>query len=129
MATKIAMASDDGETVAADFRTARHYVVVTLENGEIVDRELRPKVAGAAPVPDTGPRDPNDRFAGHKVGPGPRSRHDEMAASVGDCEAVLAGAMSTGAMSALRGYGIEPVVTDVRDIAEAVEAYLAGLAP
>ena len=124
---KVAVASEDGRTVAADFRTARQYVVLTIEDGRIVSRESRPKVAGAPAQLASGPRDPNDHFAGHRVGPGPRSRHDEMAAAVGDCAAVLAGEISTGARNALNGYGIDPVTTPAQDIDDAVSRYIEGI--
>jgi predicted Fe-Mo cluster-binding NifX family protein len=37
--------------------------------------------------------------------------------------------MGWGAYEAIQGYGIKPIVTDVRDIDEAVELYLAGRLP
>ncbi len=122
---KIAVATDDGTSVAGDFGTARQYLVFTMQDGQITERELRSKAVDARPVAsEEAPRDPHDRFAGHRVGPGPRSRYDEMAAAVGDCEAVLAREMGTGALRAFRGYGIEPVVTDERGAEQAVLRYL-----
>lgn len=52
-----------------------------------------------------------------------------MAEAISDCQVVLAGGMGWGAYEAIQGYGIKPIVTDVRDIDEAVELYLAGRLP
>lgn len=123
---KIAAVSDDGVTISTHFGQARQFVVLTVLDGKVVSRETREKVADARPAVDQGTalRDPHDHFAGYRVGPRPRSRHDEMAAAIGDCEVVLTGEMSVGAFNALSGYGIEPIITDIEEVDSAVQAYL-----
>ena len=125
---RIAVVSDDGEKIAPDFGRARQVIVFSVEDRKIVSQEVRDKVPDGRPQGDqeAKPRDPNDHFAGHRVGPGPRSRYDEMASAIGDCDVVLAGGMGTGAYNALRGYGIEPVITDVDDVETAVRAFIDG---
>jgi len=125
---RIAVVSDDGTTVAPDFGRSKQVLVFSVEGGRVVATEVREKVPDGRPQSDqeAKPRDPNDHFAGHRVGPGPRSRYDEMAAAIGDCDAVLAGGMGIGAYNALRGYGIEPIITDIGSADEAVRAYLDG---
>ncbi|HEX9017484.1 MAG TPA: NifB/NifX family molybdenum-iron cluster-binding protein [Chloroflexota bacterium] len=120
---KVAVATDDGREVAGDFGFAKQFVVLTVTGGKVADRELRPKPVDARPPAEKAERDPNDHFAGHRVGKGPRSHYDEMAAQIGDCDAVLAGEFSTGARSALRGYGIEPVRTGAREVDDAAVRY------
>jgi len=44
-------------------------------------------------------------------------------------QVLLAGGMGWGAYEAMKGYGIEPIVTDVADIDRALELYLAGSLP
>lgn len=39
---------------------------------------------------------------------------------------MIIGSMGWGACEAMKGYGIEPIATDVKDIDEAVKLYLAG---
>lgn len=125
---RIAAVSEDGTTIAPDFGRARQVLVLLVEGRVIVHREIREKIPDARPQADqeTRPRDPNDHFAGHRVGPGPRSRYDEMAAAIGDCDAILAGGMGIGAYNALRGYGIQPIITDIEDVDTAVSAYIDG---
>lgn len=100
------------------FGRARQYVVVTVEDGKVVGREVRDKA-----FHHHGP-DGHDQHAhdhDHRHGP-----HAEMAAPISDCQVVLAGGMGTPAYQSLKSYGIEPVITDVREIDEAVAAYLNG---
>ena len=125
---KIAAVSDDGAKIAPDFGRAKQVLVFLVADRRIVSQEAREKVPDARPQGDqeARPRDPNDHFAGHRVGPGPRSRYDEMAATIGDCDAVLAGGMAIGAYNALRGYGIEPIITDIDDVEQAVRAFVEG---
>jgi predicted Fe-Mo cluster-binding NifX family protein len=49
-----------------------------------------------------------------------------MVDSIRDCEILLARGMGQGANNSLRENNIKPVLTDIQDIQEAVEAYLSG---
>ena len=49
-----------------------------------------------------------------------------MAAPIADCQVLLARGMGRGAYESLKQAQIRPVVTDVANIDEAVQAYLAG---
>ncbi|HUV52872.1 MAG TPA: NifB/NifX family molybdenum-iron cluster-binding protein [Dehalococcoidia bacterium] len=124
---KIAAVSDDGYKISQHFGRAPYYVVVTVENGVIVNKEQRPKAG-------------HHTFAAHeshKMAPGERhgfdagsqSRHASMAETIADCQVLLAGGMGWGAYESLKGYNIEPIVTDVENIYKAVELYLKGKLP
>ena len=41
---KIAIVTDDGKTISRHFGRATHYLVVTAEDGKIIERELREKL-------------------------------------------------------------------------------------
>ncbi|MBM3694788.1 MAG: dinitrogenase iron-molybdenum cofactor biosynthesis protein [Actinobacteria bacterium] len=112
---KIAAVSEDGRTIAQHFGRAPYYVVVAVEGGEVVLRETRAKV---------GHRD----FAGG-IDPGPVAKHRAMADAIGDCAALLAGGMGSGAFTSLQAAGIEPVLTDEADIETAALRYAAGDLP
>ena len=49
-----------------------------------------------------------------------------MAETISDCQVLLAGGMGWGAYESMRSYNIEPVVTDVENIDEAIELYSTG---
>jgi len=49
-----------------------------------------------------------------------------MAAAISDCQVLLARGMGAGAYENMKDAGIRPVVTDIANIDEAVEAYVEG---
>jgi predicted Fe-Mo cluster-binding NifX family protein len=124
---KIAVVSDNEVTISQHFGRAPYYVVVTVVEGKVVAKETRPKAGhhtfAAHPPPKLAP---GER---HGYEEGSQSRHASMADALSDCQVLLAGGMGWGAYEAMLGYGIQPIVTDVKDIDEAVELHLAGRLP
>ena len=45
---------------------------------------------------------------------------------ISDCQVLLAGGMGWGAYESMQSYNIKPIVTDVKNIDEAVQLYLDG---
>jgi predicted Fe-Mo cluster-binding NifX family protein len=124
---KIAAVSDDGVHVSQHFGRAPYYVVLTVEEGRIVDSETRPKAGHHTFAAQGHPRlAPGER---HGYDPGSQAKHRSMAESIADCEVLIAGGMGMGAYESLKGYGIRPIVTDVDGIREAVGRYLDGNLP
>lgn len=117
---KIAAVSDDGKTVCAHFGQARQYVVLTVEDGKVVGREVRDRTSQLRIV------SPNGEAQSHQHAPGHGHDHNAMAAAISDCVAVLAGGMGRPAYASMKANGLEPIVTDIVDIDEAVQAYLSG---
>jgi len=124
---KIAAVSEDGVTISQHFRHAPFYAVVTVEEGKIVSRETRDKMghaqfAGEPHAEEAHGADPR----GHGFDPAAQNRHARMAASIADCQVLLARGMGAGAYQGMEQAGIRPVVTDITNIDEAVQAYLEG---
>jgi predicted Fe-Mo cluster-binding NifX family protein len=119
---KIAAISDDGKTISQHFGRASLYVVVTVEEGKIVSMETRAKSGHHtfAPHPDLAP---GERHGYHADSP---AKHKNMAETISDCQALLVGGMGWGAYESMKGYNIEPTVTDVESIDQAVQLYIAG---
>jgi len=117
---KIAVVSDDGQTISQHFGRARGYVVLTVENGHIVKRESRDKLGHA----DFGHH--HDHHHGRGVGMEEEHRHGMMFAPITDCEICVVGGMGVGAYENLRSLGIKPMVTDARSIDEAAQAFIEG---
>lgn len=124
---KIAVISEDGTTISQHFGRAPLYVVATVENGKVVSQETRNKMGhqhfAADPHHETG------HGKGHGYDADSQSKHAQMAQSIDDCQVLIAGGMGWGAYDSLKGRGIETVVTDVRNIDEAVKLYLDGKLP
>jgi len=119
---KIAVVSKDGKTVSQHFGQAPLYVVVTVEDGKIVARETREKAGHHTFAPHR-PKDPGEK---HGCGRGAPARHVRMMESIADCQVLIAGGMGWGAYDSLRSHNIEPIVTDIKTIEEAVKLYLEG---
>jgi predicted Fe-Mo cluster-binding NifX family protein len=123
---KIAAVSDDGVTISQHFGRAQFYVVVTVEDGKIVAREMRDKLGHAHFAGQHGKHTHEADPRGHGFDPAAQNRHARMAAAIADCEVLLARGMGAGAYESMRQAGIRPIVTDVAMIDEAVQAYLDG---
>ncbi len=120
---KIAVVSNDGETISQHFGSARFYVVITVEDGRVTGREVREKVGHAH---FAGEHHHRHGAAPHGFEPAAQSRHARMIQTIADCDVLLAGGMGVGAYESLRQAGIRPILTDIVRIDDAVQAYLEG---
>ena len=112
---KIAAVTEDGVTISQHFGRAPYYVVLTVEDGQVVGREQREKVA-------------HGRGAGghvhvegqaHGFDAASQDTHGRMAAPIADCQVLLARGMGMGAYESLQQAGIRPVITTIAIIHEA----------
>ncbi len=121
---KIAVITDDGKTISQHFGRAPYYQVLSIEEGKIVNREMRNKLGHSHfHNQDHAEEQPG---AGHGMDAGSHNKHTSMAETISDCTAILCGGMGMGAYESMRRLNIQPVVTDKADIDEAVNAYIEG---
>jgi predicted Fe-Mo cluster-binding NifX family protein len=118
---KIALVTDDGQSISAHFGRARAYAVLTVEDGVIVGREIRPK---SAPHLEGGSS--HGAPDGSHDSPAAHARHDQMIAPVADCTCLVARGMGRGAYDRIAASGLRPIVTDLADADEAALACAAG---
>lgn len=121
---KIAAITENGKTLSQHFGRAPYYLVVTIEDGKIVEREMREKLGHAQFANQHHER--HQHGEAHGMGAGSHNKHMRMSESILDCEAVLCGGMGMGAYQSLQARGIKPVVTDLEDIDQAALAYATG---
>lgn len=121
---KIALVTDDGKTISQHFGRASHYMVVTVENGNIVNREMREKAGHAKFHSES--HNHEETGQPHGFGSAADHKHGQMADSITDCEAVLCRGMGRGAYESMQARNIRPLVTDIADIDEAVKTYVNG---
>jgi predicted Fe-Mo cluster-binding NifX family protein len=121
---KIAAITDDGQTISQHFGRAPYYLVATVENGAIVNRERRDKLGHAHFANE--PHEGDQPGQPHGFGPVAQNRHVQMAEAIADCQALLCGGMGAGAYQSMAERGIKPVVTEIASIDEAVMAYVEG---
>jgi predicted Fe-Mo cluster-binding NifX family protein len=123
---RIAVVTDDGQTISQHFGRAPYYLVFTVEDKEIVGQELRDKV-GHQQLAQEDHRHASDADPrGHGFGAHSDAKHARMIESIRDCQAVIGRGMGRGAYLALEQAHIRPFVTDLADPEEAVRAYIGG---
>jgi predicted Fe-Mo cluster-binding NifX family protein len=121
---KIAAITDDGKTISLHFGRAQYYLVATVENGQIVSREMRDKINHAQLQAEG--HDHEEQGQKHGYGPAADNKHGRMAESIADCEAVLCRGMGMGAYESMKARNIQPVVTDIANIDDAILTYAKG---
>ena len=122
---KIAAISDDGTTISQHFGRAMFYVVSTVESGKVVSKEKRAKAGHHTFVA----HEQHPEGEHHGFDAASQSKHRSMADTIADCQVLLAGGMGRGAYESLKSYNIEPVITDVEDIDQAVQLYVDSKLP
>ena len=115
-----AMFPDDGKTISQHFGRAPYYLILTIEEGKIVNREMRDKMGHNQFATQEHVDEP--QTAGHGMDSASHDKHVSMAQAIADCKALLCGGMGMGAYESMRQLNIQPIVTELRDI----EAVLAG---
>ena len=121
---KVAVITNDGQTISQHFGRAPYYAVFTVEEGQIVAKELRDKIGHSQFVHQEAHGEETDSSGRHGTGPAAHDRHTRMAAAIADCEALLCRGMGWGAYQSMKQFNITPVVTNIADMEEAVMAYV-----
>jgi len=119
---KIATITDDGKTISQHFGRARYYLVLTIEEGKIVDREMREKMGHT----HFQSADTHDSQGGHGMDSQSHNKHVNMAEVISDCTSLICGGMGMGAYESMRQLNIKPIVTELTDIETAAQAFIDG---
>jgi predicted Fe-Mo cluster-binding NifX family protein len=111
MSTKIAIPTDDGETISRHFGQAKYFQVITLEDHQVAGSELVEKAS----------HQHGDHSQAEGVHPG-----QQMVAAISDCQVLIAGGMGTPAFNRATAAGLTVFLTETSFVQAAVQAYLAG---
>ena len=121
---KIAVITEDGKTISSHFGRAPGYLVFTIEEGEIIEKEQREKHGHQQFAHEH--HDDHTHEHGHGFGTHSAARHTEMIEPIRDCDVVIARGMGQGAYLAIQQANIRPLVTELKDAEEAVRAFIDG---
>jgi len=121
---KIATITEDGKTISQHFGRAPYYLVLTIEEGKIVEREMREKIGHNHFKSQS--HGEHDHGADHGNDAGSHMKHSSMAEAIADCKVVICGGMGRGAYESMQQLNIQPIVTVIRDIETATQAFLDG---
>jgi predicted Fe-Mo cluster-binding NifX family protein len=122
---KIAFVTDDGVTICQHFGRAQFYEVLTLEGTTIISREHRPKL-GHNQFAASEEHHAESTDQGHGYGADAQNKHTRMAVAIDDCQFLVVGGMGAGAYESMKSAGIQPLVTDLHTIDDALKAHLDG---
>lgn len=122
--TKIAFVTDDGTTISPHFGRAHYFEVVTLDNGIETHRERREK-SGHHTFASSELHDEHEH-GGHGFDNTSRHKHDSMITTIADCQVLVTRGMGAGAYQHLTEANITPIVTNLKGIDGAVQAYVKG---
>jgi predicted Fe-Mo cluster-binding NifX family protein len=125
---KIAVVTNDDATVSEHFGRARYYAVLTIEGNKVVSRETLTR-QGAILPPDE-QHEARHGVTGevdcHGTGAAAAAAHERMVLPIKDCKVVLARGMSWSARQCMIDAGIRPILTDIANLDDAIQAYLSG---
>lgn len=119
----IAAVTDDGTTISQHFGRAKFYEVLFVENGKVVKRERREKLGH-----NNFAQEEHHHHSGEQHGQDQHShnKHVSMAEAIKGCKILLARGMGNGAYQSMIQLNIKPVVTDIKNIDDAVQAVING---
>jgi predicted Fe-Mo cluster-binding NifX family protein len=125
---KIAIVTNNGSTVSQHFGRAPYYKIFEIEDNKVNNVYLRERRTGHfAPGGMLHNHEHHqETSAGHGYGRDAQNRHATMVQELSDCKVLIAGGMGMGAYENFRNSGLEVILTDHRDINEALDAYLRG---
>jgi predicted Fe-Mo cluster-binding NifX family protein len=116
----LAFVTDDGTTISSHFGRALHYEIVRLKDGKVIERNRVDK-AGHHTWGEG-----SHGQGGHEGDHHQDHKHAAMTAPLAGVSVLVARGMGMGAQQHLLASGIEPLLTDLHTIDEAVEHYVAG---
>ena len=111
MSIKVAIPTDDGETIIRHFGQAKYFKVFILDNNQVLSSEVREKAS----------HQHGDHSQQGGVHPG-----QQMVESISDCQVLISGGMGTPAFARAGAAGLQVFLTSNHLIQSALEAYLAG---
>lgn len=125
---KIAIASNDGDKVSGHFGPTKKYIVVTVKDGNIVNKEEREKFSHHRGSHEDGEHHHNHDHSSRE-GHGHRhdhKHHEKMIENIRDCDYLLVKTMGQPVYDALQNAKIKPILTNIKSIEESVNAVING---
>ena len=126
---KIAIVTKNGESIVGTFGSSQYFKVYEIENGEIVNEELREVYVDKADeeVPSLISKNSGGSGMGQfslTVVDASKDKHMKIAKSISDCQVVIARGMCANAWDSVEQFKMEPIITTNKDFEETVHQYL-----
>ncbi|MDG6902810.1 MAG: hypothetical protein JRM80_12750 [Nitrososphaerota archaeon] len=115
---KVAVVTDDKESISADFGMARHFLVYSIEGGAVKGREARDKAAHGPGM--------MAHHHGREAGTAENETHNVMLSNIRDCEVVISRGMGRPMYESIKAAGMKAYITKLQSANEAVDALVHG---
>jgi len=128
---KIAFVSKDGKHITGAFGSAKFFEVVTISNGEIINKELREPYKYDAGVDinavqrKKNTEDGTMKFNLNVYDPS-KAKHIKMAKAISDCNYVVARGMCANAWDSIEQFNMKPIITKIKHFDEGVRQIIDG---
>ena len=125
---KIAVVTNDGQTISQHFGRAPYFKVVTIDERLIINQEMRERHSGhfAANKVHEQNGEHHNAQGRHGYGSDADSKHATMAQEISDCQVLIAGGMGQGAYESFKRAGLNVYLTDHGKIDDAINDYING---
>ena len=121
---KIAFVTDEGLEISRHFGRAGKYLVIEIENGSEIGRELRDKMGHQHFSGQEG--DHEHQGGPHGFDPASQSKHASMLSAIEDCDVVICGGMGQGAYQSIANSGKQVYMVEELDINLNLEKFISG---
>ena len=122
---KIAIVSDDEQTISQHFGRAEKYIVVSFEQENIIERKSINKPGFChSSHRHHGRHEHRTDSRGSGFGHRSKVSHEQMFEDIKDCDILVSRGVGRGAFLDLHQLGIRPIITDIDDIDTAIQAVM-----
>lgn len=120
---KIAITTEDGNSVFAHFGKTPYFAVVTIDDGKITGKELRPNV-----FTQHGRNLMNKQHQHHDHGAGGehQTNPSDAIGGLSDCVAIVTGGAGGRIRQAMAQAGLQMIITDETSVDAVVNQFIAG---
>ncbi|HOK08895.1 MAG TPA: NifB/NifX family molybdenum-iron cluster-binding protein [Candidatus Hydrogenedens sp.] len=120
---KVAIPTNDKKNISAHFGRTKGFLIVDIENGNIVNEEYIPNtITGHAQHPhDIEHSQPHSHEHNHSI-----DTHEQVAQQFANIDVVIAGGMGYGMKSRFESANIRTIITSEKDIKTALEHFING---
>ena len=115
---KIAFVSDDHTSISTQYSNAKFYEIYILQVGKVIAHETVIKIHQHY--------NPNDYAEDHTDNQKNIHDYEVMIAPISDCEVAITRGISKYAHNSLIEHDIQPIITDISTIQDALVAFLSG---
>lgn len=127
---KVAFVSNDSKNIVGAFGSSKFFNIFTIENGEIVNQEVREVYKDKVADEVKSIAGNNNGFGVGKISLSvmdpAKEKHMKMAKTIADCDVVVARKMCENAWDSIQQFKMTPIRTKNRSFEESIQELIEG---